>query len=292
METESYGRLVSATITNLAIGKKIDIKNLRIAFNVTKTAKSSENTAKISIYNLSRDSRDLVQSRTAEGSPLTKVVLRAGFQTSGEKILFRGTGNVVSTHKPPEWITEITAEDSVKELKAVTFEKKYPAGTLVSDIVKELLKAAGLSVTVDVPLIATLPLARTFTGDPIKNIQDLSSTYSFVFNMQDEGGVIAPKDRKPKREYIVLLSRSTGMVGRPRIRGSLLVVQALIDPDLRPNNYVDLATLEPGLSGIYLIQTAKYQGDSWSGDFLVTLELTPAPPIDASLTINTGEVLA
>jgi hypothetical protein len=289
---ESFNRVVTCTIDNAAVGKKVEVKDLRITFNVTKTAKSSENTATIQIYNLAQPTRDLFQTRTSEGESLTRVVLRAGFQTSEQKILFRGTGEIVSAHKPPNWVTTITAEDSVKELKAVYFEKKYPAGTAIQDIVKDLVKAAGLNIVVEVPLLVALPLARVFSGDPIKNIEDLASTYRFTFNMQNEGAIIAPIDRKPKKRYLVLLSKSTGMLGRPTIRGPLLIVNALIDADLQPNNFVELVTGEPGLSGIYLIQKAKYQGDSWGGRYAVELEMTPAPPTDARLDVVTSEVFA
>ena len=290
---DSFSRVVSCTIDNLAIGKRVEIKDLRITFDITKTAKSSENKATIKIFNLAQTTRDLLQTRTSEGESLTKVVLRAGFQTSEQKILFRGTGEVVSTHQPPEWVTTITAEDSVKELKAVKFEKKYPAGTTVQDIVKDLLKAAGLSISVEVPFVVPpLPIARVFSGDPIKNIEDLASTYNFTFNMQDEGAILAPKNRKPEKRYQVLLSKSTGLLGRPTIRGPILVVNALIDANLRPNNYVELVTSEPGLSGNYLIQKAKYKGDSWGGRYAVELEMTPAPPTDARLDVITGETFA
>lgn len=285
MNRDSFSRSASATINNLAAGEKITVTGLRITFDIIKSAKAAENRGNVTIYNLSPSSRDLIQSRTAEGKSLTTVELRAGYKTSEEKILFRGTGEAVSEHSPPNWMTKINAQDGVQELKEVNFEKKYPAGTSVAEIVKDLVKAAGLAITVDVPWVAIIPKARTFSGDPVTNIQDLQSTYGFVFNVQAGGAILAPEDAPPKPEFTVTLSRETGMIKSPRLKGDLLIVDALIDPDLRPNNYVQLETLTPGLSGLYLIKKARYKGDTWQGSWTVSLEMelkTLGTPLPAS----------
>lgn len=282
----SFGRTATVLATNLVDGTQIKITGLRITFNITKGDKAGENKAQITVLNLSRASRELLQSQVTEGgTPQTQVELRVGYQSSEEeKLLFRGIGETVSTFKAPDWETKIVAEDGVKKIKEATFEKKFPAGTSLQAIVDDLLKAAGITTAISVPIISTIPRALAFSGDPLKSIQDLQSTYKFDFDIQDEEAVVRPKNTSESAPIITTLSKSTGLIRSPRVKGDLVLVDALCDGNLKPSNYVKLETNEPGLSGRYLIKKGTYKGDNWGGDWIASLELMRATTTTATET--------
>lgn len=277
--SRKFGRSAELTITNLVDNTQIVVKGLRVTFSITKSDKAGDNKAQITIYNLATQSRELIQTQVDKAKkPQTHVELRCGYASDPTRVLFRGIGEVVSSRKPPNWETKITCEDGVQELKSEPYEKKFPAGTTVSTIINDMLASLGISKTAEVPVTATIPKARAFSGDPLANIQDLQDTYGFEFDIQEQGALLRPKNERLPTATLTTLGRDSGMINSPRVKGGIVVCDALLDPNLRPGNYVKLTTEVVLLNGEYVIKRATYKGDTWSGDWKVSLELEDAPP--------------
>lgn len=272
---QQLGRTASLTITNQVTGRSVNVKTLRVVFKIKKLPEQDGNKAKIEIYNLSPESRELINSaRSDKGDPQTHVELRVGYRESTEGIIFRGRCEVMSTFKPPNWVTVLLGEDGTAQFKYV-FEKTFSKGTPIFNIVKEIAETSGIEKFRLLPMTDLLKKTRTFSGPPLKIIKSLQKTYGFTFDIQDEGVIIRSNKYGLDPRYLIKMDASSGLLGEPRTRGDLVVIDTLINPDIRPNSYINLVSRSADLNGIYIIQKVDSTGDSYSGAWTMTVELLP-----------------
>jgi len=268
------GRKANLTITNLLNGKSIDISELRVTFKIDK-AHSEKNKAQIEIYNLSPASRTFMEVELAkDGTPQLHVELRAGYKSEKQiGILFKGRCSASSTFKAPDWVTALVGSDGAAQYK-YTFEKKYIKGTPILNILKDLASATGMDINRIIPMTDTLKKTRTFSGDPQKIIKNLQKTYGFTFDTQDESIIIKSNRYALDLRYIVTLNPEKGLLGVPRSVDNLVIVDSLINTDIRPQSYINLQSpSRPTLKGMYSIQKVDIIGDSYSGAWTMTSEL-------------------
>lgn len=273
---EQFRRVATATITNLVTGQAIDVQGLRITFSITKTDKADKNKAKISIFNLNKKSRGFAQTKDNEsGKPQTLIELRVGYGSSAnEKVVFRGIGDCVSNYQAPNWVTTLSCNDGTSQITTATFEKKFPAGTQVKDIMSQMISSTGIATIIENSVSGILPKARSFSGPVLPNIEDLQSTYGFQFDIQDQEAIVRTNNDSTKKIYRIRVARDSGLIGSPRAKGDLVICDALINGDLKPSNYVDLQSLRnPELDGTYVIKKVDMKGDTWGGSWLTTMEM-------------------
>ena len=106
-----YKRLIEASVekNNLLL---ITIKGFRMSFTIKKVASTDPNTCQLTIYNLSRDTRNKLNET---GSILT--VLAGYDKGEGAEIIFVGNVNLVSTSRDyPDTQTIIEARDGEEAL--------------------------------------------------------------------------------------------------------------------------------------------------------------------------------
>lgn len=272
---QQLGRTASLTITNRVTGRSVNVNTLRVVFQIKKSPKQDGNRAKIEIYNLSPESRELINTSVDDkGDPQTHVELRVGYRDSTEGIIFRGGCEVMSTYKPPNWVTTLLGEDGTSQFKYV-FEKTYSKGTPVFTVVKEIAEASGIEKFRLLPMTDLLKKTRTFSGPPLKIISSLQKTYGFTFDIQDEGVIIRSNKYGLDPRYLVKMDAASGLLGEPRTRGDLVVIDTLINPDIRPNSYINLVSGNAALNGVYIIQRVDSTGDSYSGAWTMTVEMLP-----------------
>jgi hypothetical protein len=283
-------RVASVRLVNLINSQEITVRNLRVEFDISKTTKAGDNSGKVKIYNLSQASRTLAQARTKEGDPQTQVILNVGYQDEQEKLLFSGTGEVRNTFAGAEWLTTIEVNDGLDKIQGIPYEKKFPAGTSIQSVIQDLLGTASIPELIKGTITGQLPKARTFSGDPLKNIQDLQSTYGFKFDIQNGQAITTAEEVSVNNQYKTRLDPSTGLIGTPTVKGNLVVCEALLNPDLAPNSFVELASQNIDLTGNYIIEKATYKGDTWGGsNWTVSLEMKFISKFDSA--DNTGLIL-
>jgi len=285
------GRHAEATITNMVTNKEIVVRGLRIVFKIKKKGKANEssgNVANVDIYNMSPTTRKFIETEDDKnGDPQTFIELRVGYKTTTPKVIFRGRCRVTSTFKSPNWVTNLKGEDGKAQFK-YTFEKAYAKGTMIGTIVNDIARTAGIEEFNMVFLIDSLKKARTFSGPPMRIIEELQKTYNFVFDVQDEGAIVRANKYELDTKYLIKLDYRKGLLGEPRTKGSLVVVDALINPEIRPNSFIDLtSSAKSSLDGQYSIQRVDTTGDNFSGPWSMTIEMIS---VTASTTVETKEV--
>ena len=288
-KNQRLGRVLEFTIANLVTGKQIKRSLLRGTIKATKTDTVDGNKAKIRIYNLSQSSRELIQTENDKsGRPQTAIEVRAGYKGQELGLIWRGKGEVVSTYKAPDWVTEILCTDGVQELKSKPINFSYPAGTSIENIVKDLFKITNIKDVITVGSGKVLPKDRSFSSDASKFVKDLEESFGVKIDIQDEQGIITNENNTgPNSSSRFLLSRYTGLLNSPRKKGDIVIAEALIDHNLKPSNFVELESIvSPGLNGVYKIRKVDLNGDNWGGPWFVVMEmqLTGFLPSYQSLT--------
>lgn len=270
-----FDRGAVLTVGNFITKESIEIEGLRITFSLKKSGKSDGNSSTIKVYNLSESSRAHCQTESTKKKQFqTHVDLRVGYGEDIKKTLFRGLAQVTSTWQAPNWVTTFKVTDGVSETKNAEFEKSYKKGHPVTLVIRDMLKSANLGVQINQTIFGVLARARTFTGPVLKNIEDLSATFGFSFDIQDEETVVkAIPQLPPPASGFIVLGASSGLLGKPHLKGDQLMISCLINTDLRPNSYVQLETTVPKLTGGYLIKGVDVEGDTWGGAWTMVLEV-------------------
>jgi len=146
-------------------GLQITADDLDVEFTVENDTDNKAGQAEITIYNLSESSKQKIKKGDI-------VQLKAGYRND-YGIIFYGTIDKIWNERDGADIkTTIQASDSTKKLWTQAYVvKKYPAGTSVTQVVKDMFSLAGVPVgKVDDPGI-TLLKDMVFEGTP-KQIVD------------------------------------------------------------------------------------------------------------------------
>ena len=271
------GRVAEAIIKNLVTGKTIVVRDLRMVFKIKRKAKKSDtssNIADIEIYNLSPESRKIVETiRTKKGDPQTSIELKVGYTSGTPTTIFKGKCDVQSAYKEPNWVTTFRGEDGTVEFK-YSFEKKYSKGTPIGTIVSDIATSSGITSNTKISLPDKLKKSRTFSGPPLGIIKKLQDTYNFVFDIQDEGTIVRSNKYKVDAKYLIKVDYKRGLLGQPMRKGNIVIINMLINPLVRPNSFIDLQSQNnSSLNGKYSIQRVSTVGDSYSGPWTMTVEM-------------------
>lgn len=283
-----------------SVGTRFD-ESLRIAFEVTKKDGSTQNECKIKIYNLSKDSLELIRTRNAV------IQLYAGY---GDVVplLYKGiitrvttdytSGDVIANIESKRGFLSIprrdpastsplarqvqgyikrtfTAQTSLLDgLRVVVGDIKTVAGEYASQIADDLTKVPSTT--------ARAPRALTLSGTPDQVLT--SFTGANGLDWWEEDGVIrvVPKG-DASREQAFVLSPDSGLIGSPKAKISGKTQKAsgavelvcLLNGELRVRRAVQVAGTRT-LTGWYLVRKVEHKGDSgWDTEFYTYVEATP-----------------
>ena len=217
---------------SLAVGS-FSTTELRVDFTVEKSLIGYPNMAKIIVYNLSKDSRAIVEERNQA------VELSAGY---GEPILlFSGDlVNAVHTKEGVDWKTEIFAGDKAQSINESTINKTLPPGTNPEQIFKELVGqmdgvAVGLLDGIKDCINSKRSLLRSIqlSGGIKKFLDELSKNCGFDYSVND--GVIdtVKSDKVLGDEPEIVINQNNGMIGSPERTEVGVNVKTLLNPGLK-----------------------------------------------------------
>lgn len=278
MSKELYLRKVVADVIPLTgTAKRFD--GLRINFKIEKTSESAPNNAQVNIYNLSADSRALLE---AKGSRLAVSIGYLGLNPNG----IAGTGVASSssvslvlvgtikkvTHElsAPDIITKIEVADGGNAYRNAKLEKGYPRNAKLETVINDLANQFGLPVSnkTGIPQ-KTYSSGFAVTGYVRDQLDMLAKTHGFSWSIQDETVQFTPLNQGTS-ENVVLLSPKSGLIGSPSKTDKGIEFQSLLQPSLRPGRRVSIES--KFLNGTFVVKKVTHQGDSHEGDFLSRCE--------------------
>jgi hypothetical protein len=253
-----------------------EFTGLRFAFNIEKTAEPANNTAKFTIWNLSKNSRALFEEKDAV------VICKLGYSgigTYSDGVAVSGQnlaeqtfiGNIIENGIR----LERTGGDIALNIECATaavatrdsvVNKSFGEGTPIISIVNELASILGIKIS-NIP-VADFGVA--LNGASLSgNVKDMMTTLlgknGMTWSVQDDELQIT-QINKPTTEQAVIMNSYSGLIGVPTKRqDGTLFFTSLLNPKLKPNRIVLFGSRE--INGTFRVQKVTHTGDLEAGKF-------------------------
>jgi len=249
-----------------------EFSQLKIEFDVEKTVSGVPNKATIKIWNLTKSSRNTLKKE------LDEIKLESGYVYAGNRgLIFKGfTRDVTHERKGTDIITTLKCGDGDKSQRKSHVAKTYNTKTPVKDIILDIQKQMKGVTLGEIKLpekVTPSDRAMTFITTPQRALNELGRTYGFYWSIQNGSLEIIPADGA--LSGVVYITPETGMIGVPTITDSGVIVQALLNPDVRPGRQIYVkseTTDEAGQSGLYRVSSVAFSGDNRDGDHIIEVE--------------------
>ncbi|CAQ85186.1 putative phage protein, partial [Photorhabdus asymbiotica] len=256
----------------LSIGNKkesIEITNLRVAFEVSKTITSEPNPATIRVYNLNQSHRNLITSKA-----YNKVSLAVGYEEL--RVIYTGDIiEVVTLRDDLDFIIELTCGDGYKAYTGALVNKTLKAGATDTDILSETTKSMKVgNGVVDLPKDRQLPRGKVLTGNARDIMHKIARNNGANWSVQDGNMVVLPKNKVLADNEGFVLSQETGMIGSPEKTDDGLQITCLCNPALRIGGLVRIQSIIPEYNGDYKITELEHSGDFMSDDWNTLITCT------------------
>lgn len=282
MGNELFGRLGSVSVTKRGSNVAREFKGLRFAFNITKTSEANPNVGTVSLFNVSKESRALLEE------PESQVVIAAGYSGFGvnpiettsilgldkTEVIYIGDirlNGVRHERKGPDILTTLECSTGINALSSAKINKSFAKGTTALQVIQELASTMGLNIAQLQTEGADVFLGGLSLSGPSKNIlTDVLNKLGVQWSIQDDELQIVDK-QLVTGEPVVLLTKETGLIGVPtrRTNGSY-VFQSLLNPKIRPGR--PLSVVSDAITGIFRPRKVDHQGDLDGGPWDTTIE--------------------
>ena len=260
-------------------GQGVKINGLKIAFDIEKTDKPESNTAKIEIYNLSKETHDKI---CVAGHHCT---LKAGYSDEAiTAILFGDVVKGIRRKSDADYITEIEVKDGRVAVMAGQVSVSYAKDTDALTIVQDLIDAIGFPSkgTELIPSDAKYPGAFSDIGQAADILRKVLNKYELRYTIQNEMIYIL-KDGEAAESTGLRLTPETGLLTIPqpvsdkteetdttKEAANKWQFKTMLFPQLIPGAAckVESSTITTEMKVI----KAKFSGDNWLSDFAIDIE--------------------
>lgn len=237
---------------------------LRVVFDIDKTASSEPNKAKITIYNLSKDSRSLIEK------PGLVVVLQAGYGGVTETIFTGDIKRPMNRREGPDFLTDIEGGDGETAYQVSMVNQSFSPGVTFPSALDFVAKSLGLPVkTPEGVKNETYGGGLVLSGTSKDALDKLTEKQGLVWSIQD--GVIQIIQAKTgTSEEAVVVGADSGLIGSPKKKDDGIEFVSLLNPKIKPERPVLLQSL--GFQGFVVPKKVRHKGDSHQGDFFTVVE--------------------
>jgi len=267
--------LLISTATN-----SVEITELRVAFNITKTLKADKNKMIIEIYNLSKETRSILEEKDVQ------IIFQAGYDGLAETIFVGDVSTAIHSRTAADVITKVEVVDGGKAAKNAIISESFAPGTQVQQVVDKLVKSFALPIK-EVPTDLNEQFANgiSLVGLAKDSLGQIANSFNLDWSIQNnEIQVLRPTDTSIDEE--VLLTPDTGLLGIPeKVNSNVtklpndpnnkytgLKAVALLQPKFLPGRKV---TVQSSLiNGSYKIESVVHRGDTHGSEWISQLEGT------------------
>jgi hypothetical protein len=269
MVTSIYGKDYRVRIDT------IEVSDLDVVFDITRDTTKAPNTANITVYNLSSEHRQQIESlslkekqggKTVKTGGKIRVEVEAG-PIGARSLIFRGDLRYAKSEpEGPDFATMIEGDDGGKSVLGGHVARAFPAGTPVATVVRACAGALGVGTGNLAALEASLRTqgGATFSGGTVlfgpadKELDRVLRSCGYRYSIQN-GVLQITQPGKPLTVSAVVLTG--GEVPTPTVNpDGTIEVLAPILPELYPGGQVLLQTATK--RGQFGIIRVNYAGDS------------------------------
>ncbi len=271
---------------------------LRISFSLDKADTTTQNEAKITVWNLSKEHRDMLENKDCT------VVLSAGY---GNNLALAFCGNVTeasSSIDGADMQTEISVVDGLVEIRDTYISLSYAGVINTKKVIDDIANKMGVSL-VFAPKITFKDLLNgyTFVGQAKAALNKVCKSSNLTWTLQN--GVLQVKSHNQAiSNRVYVLSAETGLLDTPKriVKSDEEKTDSTSEENSKNNSSTkttkkttkkksqkgwevryfmnlaigvnDFVRLESKIAtGYYRVDSIKISGDNISGDWTCTAEL-------------------
>lgn len=281
------------------------IKDLRFSFKIEKTLSETLNNSTLSIYNLNRDSRKLVET------PNNAVILKAGYaQDVGPVTCFTGiVRRSLTVRDGVDWRTDFELDDGMIAYRDSKHTISFAPGVSGAAVLTAVAQKFNLPIRA-FPAIPnkTYPQGFSFVGRTREAMTKVCNYLGLEWSIQNQEIQVLTKGGSLKRTAIVI-SSDTGMIGSPAFEAKTMSDKAaakagittdtagvirrpkendqgevseqlevqgykvvcLLQPTIEPGHVVKLQS--EGVDAWMKVEKVTHEGDTFGADWKSTLSL-------------------
>jgi hypothetical protein len=249
---------------------------LRVQFNIVKTAKREPNEAKITIYNLSPETRTALHVKNVP------TLVEAGYVGTRHQIFLGDLVYSRSARQGTDWATSLQSADGASKIKGSRVNLSLKGPAKATDALKNVAEALGLKTGNLDKALAAGSLREKFqqftqgvvlSGKADQQLDKITRSMGLTWSSQD-GEIILLGPNDTLTNQVRVLSPDSGLVGSPEPGDDGIVkARALLLPELSPNFRVQIDSAE--VKGFYKILKTTYSGDTAGGEWYADIECAP-----------------
>lgn len=266
------------TILNTNIDRKIRIiignqsfssDNLYMKFNIEKTNTSDLNSGEITLYNLSKSTRENISKNQT-------VIVNAGYNNDIGAIFIGGVQNIRSYLESGDMVTNIEILDG-KVIISKKVSKTYEAGTNNLKIINDLIKLSGLEANITaIGKYFIYSNGKTIYGDLINELSKIVKASNSKFYIKNN--IITITLERSGKVVSNVINSETGLLETPTKLDDdyqnvdLYSVKTLLNHNLDIDSIVTIKSLS--LNGSYRINKIIHSGsltDEFTSEFEVVV---------------------
>lgn len=258
----------------LDVPNALRIEGLRVVFSVKRDDQPQPNTAEITIYNLSADSRRLLEGKGQ------RVVLHAGYRDEVAYIFSGDARRVHSEKQGTDWVTKVEAGDGERAFMFARVKESYSPGTKRSDVVKRTMQA--LAPDVGSSLVKADEIPGEFSKGYAQHarasdeLTSLLKPLGWRWSLQD-GRLELLRPGESLTEEAPVITPDSGLVGSPTWESPLhlkrparLRVRSLLIGRLRPGQRFRVESRD--FKGELRARAVHHVGDTDGGEWFTDVE--------------------
>lgn len=278
---ELFLRDFNIQVSDVVIRSQIDIDDgtvrpvLRVTFQVEKTDERFPNTAEISIWNLNEEHRAAVQER------LAPCIIKAGYLGNVSQIFSGDLRFTESSRRGTDFVSSFTIADGGKQYTSSRVDESFGPGTSPFDIITKVADAldVGSGNLAEKLREGGFPNALVFnkavivSGQAAEELDKFMRATGLEWSIQD-GQIQALKKKDVVKDNIVILKKSSGLIGSPVLgEDGIVRGQALLQGQLFPGRQVDIESII--VEGSFKLTKVVHSGDTWGTDWVTNFEAIP-----------------
>jgi hypothetical protein len=276
----AFDRVWRVTVGTLRVSKP-----MRVAFEIERGASQHPNSARVSVWNLTRDQQGQIERASA-----AQVVIEAGHaQERGLECLFSGElvrggrrdeGAPGTDRDRVDAVTHVEARDAGITYAQARISQSFGAGASVQQVVRACATAMriGTGNLDELAALAehevggsTYPEGTTLTGQASRELTRILDGLGLRWSVQ-HGALHLRRRGEALRQQAVRLATGSGLIGRVQPQtGGRVKARSILNSNLAPNRTVIIESDE--LTGRFVVRSVKHGGDSHVNDWYSDVEL-------------------
>ena len=261
------------------VSPDMQIKDLRIKFDIKKSIFSNQNHCRVDITNLSQTTRNKI---TSNQSSLVRV--KAGYVQNGGAISI-GQGNISNViHIPqnPDIITTIYSKDGFNAIIDNNISLSFKENTSLKSVIDSIAKDLKLPIKyADYEQGAKFKNGYSYLGSIPAALDQLGDQFNFKWSIQNDQLMIIRNGGSNKNRS-VSLSAETGLIESPELiiktknldlmNKNEYKITALLQPQLEAGDLIEVKSKV--LNGTFIVKELNHLGDTRGSDWYTKIIVT------------------